>query len=75
MSISNKVLKFNIAVLCALVFLTFFLFVFLNSMKSSVAQAIDLSTKQDRLLYFLDKNVEDMNSEYYQCIELLYNET
>lgn len=57
MSNSNKVLKFNIAVLCALVFLTFFLFVFLNSMKSSVAQAIDLSTKQDRLLYFLDKNV------------------
>lgn len=64
MSKTNKALQISISILCALLLVASFLVVLLPTAGHTVAQAADLSTRQSRLLYFLDRNVKGMNSEY-----------
>lgn len=64
MSKTNKALRISISILCALLLVASLLVVLLPTAGHNVAQAADLSTRQSRLLYFLDRNVNGMNSEY-----------
>lgn len=58
MSKTNKALQISISILCALLLVASFLVVLLPTAGHTVAQAADLSTRQSRLLYFLDRNVK-----------------
>lgn len=64
MSKTNKALRISILILCALLLVASLLVVLLPTVGHNVAQAADLSTRQSRLLYFLDRNVGGMNLEY-----------
>lgn len=54
MSKTNKALRISISILCALLLVASLLVVLLPTAGHNVAQAADLSTRQSRLLYFLD---------------------
>ena len=63
---SKKLLSLCLISLCLLLFLILLFNLCYPNMTidASIASAEDVSTKEGRLLYFIDKNIEGMNSEY-----------
>lgn len=61
---TKKLLQTSIIILCLFAIVTSLLVVLLPMVSNNVAQAANLSTKEERLMYFLDRNIEGMNSEY-----------